>query len=93
MCVLAKKLNLLNVLNALKDVPVARYTDVGLALGVNLKQIQVFEANNNRDVERVWKEILQYWLDSSSSLTWKTLAETLLASGFTSYASIIAVLK
>ena len=82
----------MNVLKALKDVPVAKYTDVGLALGVDLKQIQIFEANN-KDVERVWKEILQHWLDSSSSLTWTTLAETLLASGFTSYASKIAVLE
>ena len=68
--------------NALWNVPCDQYVDVGIALGVDFKKIKVFEENHPRNVERVWNEILQNWLDISSSHTWTSLAKTLTDNGF-----------
>ena len=78
---------------ALASVPVDDYNSVGLVLGVGLNQIKVFETNYNRDVQRVWKEIMQHWLNSSSSNTWFTLAEKLLDGGYSRYAERFAIIE
>jgi len=54
-----------------------QYVDMGLILEVDFKKINEFEENNPKNVKRVWKEILQSWLDSSSLHTWTSLAQTL----------------
>ena len=66
---------------------------MGLALGVDLKEIKKIEANFPRDVERVWMEILQRWLDSSTPLTWTNLAVGLIGNGFDNFIEHFAVVK
>ena len=85
-CLVAKQLNLLNVKKALRNVPCDQYVDVGIALGVDFKKIKEFEENHSRNVKRVWNEILQSWLDSSSSHTWASLAQTLSNNDFPHFA-------
>ena len=84
-CFVAKLLNLVNVSRTLSCVPCDKYVDVGLALGVDFNRIKEFEVNYPRDVQRVWKEILQSWLNSSSSHTWASLAQTLTDSNFSHF--------
>ena len=67
----------MNVKKALKNVSCDQFVNVGIALGVSYNEIKKFEENYPRNVERVWIEILQSWLDSSSSHTWASLAQTL----------------
>ena len=86
----AKKLNILNVQKALKNVPSDMYVHVGLVLGVELKEIKKIEANFPRDVGRVWMEILQCWLDSSSH-TWTSLALTLIENDLSHFTETFAV--
>ena len=81
-CLVAKQLNLLNVKKALRNVPCDQYVDVGLALGVAFNKIKEFKANYLSDVGMVWNEILQSWLDGSSSCTWTSLAQTLTDNDF-----------
>ena len=87
----AKKLNILNVQKALKNVPSDKYVHVGLVLGVELKEIKKIEANFPRDVERVWMEILQCWLDSSSTHTWTSLAITLIENDLSHFTEFFEV--
>ncbi len=87
---LGKDLSLLNVLEALSTVPMDRREDVGLALGVELEQIKVFEANHPRNINRVWKEIISCWLNSSSTHTWTTLAQVLLDNGMSHFVKCFA---
>jgi len=44
---------------------VIKYVDVGVVLRVDFQMIKEFEENNPRSVQRVRKEIIQSWLDSS----------------------------
>ena len=67
---------------ALKNVTCDQYVDVGLALGLDFNKIKEFKANYSNDVGMVWNEILQSWLDSSSSHTWASLAQTLTDNDF-----------
>ena len=71
---------------ALRIVPCDQYVDVGLALGVDFHKIKEFKANYPNDVGMVWNEILQNWLDTSSSHTWTSLAKTLTDNGFPHFA-------
>ena len=87
----AKKLNLPNVLKALEKVPSDKYIHVGLVLGVELKEIKKIETNFPRDVERVWMEIIQRWLDSSSLHSWTSLALTLIENKLAHFTEIFAV--
>ncbi len=89
---LGKKLNLLNVLKALSTVPIDNRDDVALALGVELEQIKVFEANHPKNIDRVWKEIISCWLNSSSTHTWTTLAQVLLDNGLSHFVKNFASL-
>ena len=81
----AKPLNLLNVTKALNCVPCDQYVDVGLALGVDYDKIKEFEVNYPKDIKRVFKEILHSWLNSCSSHTWASLAQTLSDNGFSDF--------
>ena len=71
---------------ALRYVPCDQYVDVGLALGVDFSKIKEFEKSHPKHVEMVWNEILQSWLDSSSSHTWASLAQTLTDNDFPHFA-------
>ena len=64
---------------------------MGLALGVDLKEIKKIEANFSRDIGRVWIEILQCWLDSSSPHTWNSLALTLIENDLSHFTETFAV--
>jgi len=86
-------LDLLNVEKALEKVPVEKYVDVGNVLGLSLNRIKVFETNYNRDIKRVWKEIIQSWLDSSSNNTWFILAEKLSENGYSHCAEEFAIFE
>jgi len=88
-----RDLTLVSVSHALRAVPIEQHLEVGLALGVELEQIHVFEANYPRDIQRVWKEILQYWLNCSSSHSWTGLALTLMKNLQTQYAQEFSVLE
>ena len=81
----AKPLNLLNLTKALDCVSCNQYVDVGLALGVDYDKIKKFEVNYPNDIERVFKEILYSWLNSCSSHTWASLAQTLSDNGFSKF--------
>ena len=81
----------MNVQKALKNIPSDKYAHVGLALGVELKEIKKIETNFPRDVGRVWMEILQCWLDSSSSHTWTSLAQTLIENELSHFTETFAV--
>ncbi len=82
---LGKDLSLVNVIKALSTVPMDKHEDVGLALGVEFEQIKEFEANHPRNINRVWKEIISCWLNSSSTHTWTTLAQLLLDNGMSHF--------
>ena len=85
-------LNVLNVQKALKSVPNDKYIHVGLVLGVEYNEIKKIEANFPRDVGRVWMEIIQGWLDSSSSHTWTSLALTLIENELAHFTETFAVI-
>ena len=76
---------------ALRNVPFDQYVDVGLALGVDFNKMKVFKVNYPNDVEMFWNEILQSWLDSSSSHTWASLAQTLTDSDFPHFAQNFSI--
>ena len=86
-------MTILNILKALENVPSDKYIHVGLALGVDLKEIKNIEANFPRDVKRVWMEIFQRLLDSSTSLTWTSLAVGLIENGFDHFVEHLAVVN
>ena len=64
---------------------------MGLALGVEYKEIKKIETNFSRDVGRVWMEIIQCWLDISSSHTWTSLALTLIDNELSHFTETFAV--
>ena len=84
-------LSVLNVQKALNSVPSDKYIHVGLVLGVEYNEIKKIEANFSRDVERVWMEILQCWLDSSSSHAWTSLALMLIENELAHFTETFAV--
>ena len=63
---------------------------MGLVLGVELKEIKKIEADFS-GIDRVWMEILQRWLDSSSFHSWTRLALTLIENKLAHFTDIFAV--
>lgn len=52
---------------------------MGIALNLEEYELKVIEINHKDDIKRRISEMLQLWLDNGNDVTYKTLAEALLA--------------
>ena len=66
-----------NVLNALKDV--MDWKSLGDQLNINAPKINEIEVNNQRQVADCRRDLVQFWLESDVSCSWKKLIDTLKA--------------
>ena len=64
-----------NVLNALKDV--VEWKSLGVQLNVSGPKIDEIDINNRGQVAHCRRALVQYWLDSDVSRSWKKLIDAL----------------
>ena len=90
----AKDLNVKNAYAALtRCLPVDKYSDLGLALGLQLIDIHKIERDFPNQCNRQLQEIIQTWINLSPSASWKTLAQKLVDIKLDAVASKIAILN
>ena len=77
------ELNLRNLENALKSVPLTLSTtnSLGRALGVPEYKLIEFSTNYNRDIAYVRTEILRHWLENQQACSWVAIAGALFVIG------------
>ena len=68
-----------NVLNALKDV--VEWKSLGVQLDVSAPKIKEIDVNNRGQVADCRHDLVQFWLDSDVSRSWKKLIDALRSIG------------
>ena len=64
-----------NVLNALKDV--VDWKSLGVQLDISAPRIKEIDTNNRGQVADCKRDLVQYWLESDVSCSWKKLIDAL----------------
>ena len=70
-------LELKEIQNALRDVPPAKWYQLGVQLGVTPDTLSTIECNHPRDVQRCKSEVLLWWLKNAEVISWDNLAQAL----------------
>ena len=68
-----------NVVNALKDV--VEWKSLGVQLHISASKIKEIDVNNRGQVAECRRVLLQYWLESDVSCSWKKLIAALKSIG------------
>ena len=64
-----------NIINALK--PVVEWKTLGVQLDISATRIKEIDVNNRGHVAECKHDMIQFWLESDTSCSWKKLIEAL----------------
>lgn len=59
----------------------ARWFELGVQLGVGLEKLREIEKDHPQDAKRCKTEVLDWWLQNGSEISWNKLAQALDAMG------------